>query len=246
MRLSDFQRATENISTEASLIALDRNATAAGRVVNWRTMKIGETQGARESNPFRPLRQVLMDATGIDSDRMHRILDRVMDSSESPSHRKYLHNALDALIAGAEEREPDEEESDEDDDEEEEAEMASDAELNREFQSAVRHFGDVVRRSIERIPVVTPRETSVGRSYAQDADSLVINKYLRPEQCCKDALSSLSGKLFPANGDRIALGHWSGISTFLASFPQETPIRHVPQRTLAPLIRHLEKNRASA
>jgi hypothetical protein len=55
-----------------------------------------------------------------------------------------------------------------------------------------------------------------------------------------DALRLLGPELFPLTDDTIKLGYWSGLSYFLASFPQKTQIKHVPAQTLGPLLRHLE------
>jgi hypothetical protein len=308
MRLSDFQTPCENISTVESLLALDHNSTAAGKVVDWRGMKIGSTQGARETNPFNVLRQFARDAKGIDGAgkrQLHRSLDRIMDrdKSYSSSKRKRMHAAMDDLIETAENNafanateqgynagddeeegsnvgseiaglassgmllsmleedeesgdpnealhEPEREEEDadpeneDDPDEEEPEEEASSATLKRRMHDALAAFAEVVRRSTARIPTAS-KPSSGGRAYIQDADTLVISKYVRPDETMTEAMRSLSG-LFPTNGDVHALGYWSGLSTFLASFPQDTKISQVPQQTLAPLLRHLAANRAAA
>jgi len=263
MRLSDFQKPIGNISTEASLTALGRNSAAARGVVDWRGMKIGSTQGAIESDPLRVLRRFARDAKALDGSsalRLHRILDRLIDADKSYSKddRKQLHDAMNAVIAEydaepafekerlrsikeTESSDPEDEvniEQDEDDPDEEEAQVVSDAELTRRMFDAMRNFRDVARRSAARIPVAA--RVSSERSYGKDADAAVVRRYLQPEQSCRDALSTLSGKLFPITDDHIALGYWSGLSSFLASFPQQTKIKTVPTQTLAPLIRHLE------
>jgi len=89
MRLSDFQKPSGNISTTESLVAMDRNATASGRQVDWRGTRIRSTEGAKESDPFRQAAQ----SVAKDSGRSH-----------SPSRRRALLEALDEMT----EEEPEE------------------------------------------------------------------------------------------------------------------------------------------
>jgi hypothetical protein len=204
MRLSDFQLPTENISTPESLALLDRNSTRAGKVVNWRGMRIGMTQGARASDP---LRQIGTDANGAAHLKLERLLYK--DGSCSASRRKVLHDALDEMISKVSDKTSalfeaerdrnrkdaesysDSEEAEVDPDDEEEELEATDAAIDRQFQSAVRNFVDVVRRSVARIPAAASRVSS-GRSYAQDADAVVVARYLRPEQPCFDAIKTVN------------------------------------------------------
>jgi hypothetical protein len=189
--------------------------------------------------------------------RLHRILDRLIsaDKSRSKDDRKQLHDAMDEIIAQSdadpgfeaerdrsrretESREDEGEGEIEQDEDDPDAEVveANDSELN----DALRRFDKEVKRGFGAIPVASNPTVSRTRSYATDADAAVVSRYLQPEQSCRDALSTLSGKLFPITNDHVARGYWSGLSSFLASFPQQTKIKNVPKQTLAPLIRHLE------
>ena len=86
MRLSDYQKpATSNISTPASLAALDRNSSAAGKIINYRDTPIAMTDGAKESDRqiWGPLRRVATDANTSRKKRLHDALNQLLRDSDS-------------------------------------------------------------------------------------------------------------------------------------------------------------------
>jgi hypothetical protein len=229
---------TDSISTEASLAALDRNATAC-KQTDWRGMEIGASQGAIESDPFR---QFARDEGSAKRDRLHQRLDLLMAERGdfTPASRTKLHTALDAMIAKASGR--DEDEPDEDDDEEEngESEIVGEDEDFRRLNNAVADFG----RAVQRADVGSPaRSSGTGRTYAADADLAVVNSHLRPGMTVQQAKDSLQNSLYSRqkNGDRQAA--WSGLVHYLQTQPETAQVRTCNPAILAPLIRELEKNR---
>jgi hypothetical protein len=239
MKLKDFTLPTENISTPESLMSLDRNSTAAGKFVNWRHSKIGMTEGARESNPFR---QIAIDSG---NSAQHLRLERLMhkDGTYSASRRKILHDALDEMIARVQSGSgSDSDEGDPGDDEEDI--QAADSAVHRGFQSAVRNFRDVVRQSAARIPA--PARLSAGRSYVQDADSVVVSRYLHPDQTCYDAIKTVTERLYSRQKNPSCQGFWAGLVHYLEDQPPNSCVSDCNQATLAPLIRKLHENRLRA
>jgi hypothetical protein len=119
---------------------------------------------------------------------------------------------------------------------------ATDAAIDRQFQSAVRNFVNVVRRSVARIPAAASRVSS-GRSYAQDADAVVVARYLRPDQPCFDAIKTVNERLYSQQKDSSCQGYWSGLIHYLQDMPPNACVADCNQATLAPLIRYLHENR---
>ena len=249
MKASDYNKPTDNISTPTSLAALERNSGAAGKQVNWRTAKIDATQGAKESDPFRPLRQVLMDAEPIAKNavRLHKRLDVLIDKdcTYTPTSRKALHTALDEIMARAkgetsDSAEPEEASSDSAEIVTEDSDEMEATDEMRQLNDSLKGFERELGRHLSRTHV---GDVAHGRGFIQDGVPSVVARYLEPTQSCQDALVSLQDSLYSKQKDSTTMGYWRGLYFHLSHQPAGTLVKQVRAATLAPLIKKLDENR---
>lgn len=98
-KLSDFQRPAIPVAFVVDAAVMARNAKASASSVDWRKTKIIDSDGTRESDPFRSL--------GLDSvssnrrHRMHSALDRVLDGKDGAAEETEANEPIGEALGAA-------------------------------------------------------------------------------------------------------------------------------------------------
>jgi hypothetical protein len=81
-----------------------------------------------------------------------------------------------------------------------------------------------------------------GRSYAMDADTSIVLRFLDLDTTVEEAVTQLSQSLAMRQKDRTQLGFWAGLRTYLSSMPAGSRIADCNTVLLARGLANLESN----